>query len=104
MSDSGPSSIPHSFPTRRSSDLVTKSETDGSLTFTVSLSNPVDVQTKINVSFADDRTWTRGSARQRPQVPAASSLTTAQILTVSITHDPTAEATETFTASLALDA
>src|SRR5437867_4058432 len=62
------------------------------------------VAPKINVSCADVSTSAGDFAHATQQVTFAANTTTAQTVTVTITDDTTVEATETFTASLALHA
>ncbi len=75
----------------------------GNLSFTVSLSNAVDVETKINVSFANVSTADDDFTHTAQQVTFAAGTTTAQGLSVATATDSTVEANETLTASLALN-
>ncbi len=76
----------------------------GNLSFTVSLSNPVDVATQINVSFTDGSTSANDFTHATVSVTFLAGSTTAQGLLVATVNDTTVESNETFTANLALDA
>ncbi|MFT4558666.1 MAG: Ca2+-binding RTX toxin-like protein, partial [Planctomycetaceae bacterium] len=87
---------------------VQVNEAAGTATFTVSLDNPIDIATTVNVNYAD------GTATGAPlgtgadfdndqdQAVFAANTTTAQAVTVTITDDAIVELTETFAASLAV--
>ena len=75
----------------------------GTLSFTISLSNPIDTTAKVNISFADVSTSASDFTHTPVQVTFAANTTTAQTVLVATVNDTTVEATETFTASLALD-
>src|SRR4029079_7771490 len=77
----------------------------GNLAFTVSLSNPVDVETKINVTFTDGSATGGGDDYDSTtiQVTFAAGDKTAQGILVPTSDDSTVEASENLTASLALD-
>ena len=66
---------------------VTKNESDGTMTFTVSLSNPINTAAKVNVSFTDVTTSTADFAHATQQVTFAANTTTAQTVTLAITDD-----------------
>src|SRR5207247_1831300 len=77
----------------------------GSIAFTVSLSNPVDVDTTINVTFTDG-TATGGGTDYTCniiQLTFTAESTTCEGFLVPTTSDDTVEADETFTAHLAPD-
>ncbi|MFM9960443.1 MAG: beta-propeller fold lactonase family protein, partial [Planctomycetaceae bacterium] len=103
LSDTGTGTITDNDTATFTIDDVTKNETDGTMTFTVSLSNPIDTTATVNVSFADVTTSAGDFAHTTQQVTFAANSTTAQLVTVAITNDNTVEVTETFTASLTLD-
>src|SRR5207253_1786327 len=75
----------------------------GNIAFTVSLSNPVDVETKINVSFTNGTTSADDFDHTTVQVTFPAGSTTAQRLTFPTRRSANLEADETFTAHLALD-
>ena len=85
---------------------VTVSEADGTLTFTVSLSNPVDIEVAIDVSYADQTaTGAAGGVgadydNDLDQVVFAALDMSDKQVTVAITDDSIAEVAETFLASL----
>ena len=85
---------------------VTVSEADGTLTFTVSLSNPVDIEVAIDVSYADQTaTGAAGGVgadydNDLDQVVFAALDMSDKQVTVAITDDSITEAAETFLASL----
>ena len=76
----------------------------GNLSFTVSLSNAVDVATTINVLLTDGTTSAGDFNHTTQQVTFAAGSIAAQTVSVATTVDTTVEANETFTASLALSA
>jgi VCBS repeat-containing protein len=82
-------------------DDVTVNEGAGTLTFTVSLSNPIDIPVLVNVNYGGG-TATGGvdydSGTDTLVFPAGS--TASQTVTVAINDDNIVEATETFIASL----
>ncbi|MBI5757591.1 MAG: autotransporter-associated beta strand repeat-containing protein, partial [Planctomycetales bacterium] len=90
-------------------DDVTQGEAGGTMTFTVSLSNPIDTIATINVNYADvSATGSSGGVgadydNNSDQVTFAANTTTSQMVTVAITDDLAPELTESFTASLTLD-
>jgi hypothetical protein len=85
---------------------VTVNEAAGTLTFTVSLSTPIDTMAKVNVSYGGGTAAGGGTDYDSASDPVtfAANSTTAQTVTVAITDDNIVEATESFLASLALDA
>src|SRR5207249_2579406 len=85
-------------------DDMTVNEADGTLSFTVSLANPIDTPAKVNVSYANVSTGATDFDHATDAVTFAANSTTSQTVTVAITNDTLVEATETFTASLTLDA
>src|SRR5207237_1384353 len=74
----------------------------GKLSFTVSLSNPVDVDTTVNVTFTDGTTWAGDFTHTLVPVTFLAGSNTAQVILVPTTADATVEADETLTARLAL--
>ena len=74
----------------------------GELTFTVSLSNPVDIDTTVNVTFTDGTTSAGDFNHTTVPVTFLTGETTAQVIVVATVADTTVEADETFTANLAL--
>jgi len=85
---------------------VTVGEADGTLTFTVSVSNPVDIPVTIDVSYTD-QTATGASGgvgsdydNDQDQVVFAVLDTADKLVTVAVTDDNIVEAAETFLASL----
>ncbi len=76
----------------------------GNLSFTVSLSNPVDVDTTVNVTFADVTTSAGDFNHTTVPVTFLAGNNTAQVIQVATVADTTVEADETLTASLALTA
>ena len=85
---------------------VTVGEADGTLTFTVSVSNPVDIAVTIDVSYTD-QTATGASGgvgsdydNDQDQVVFAVLDTADKLVTVAVTDDNIVEAAETFLASL----
>ncbi len=85
-------------------DDVTVDEQAGSATFTVSLSNPVDIAVGVDVSYSDDSTDTGDFDHTTDTVTFAPLDTTPQTVTVDISDDDIVELTETFIASLAINA
>ncbi|NQV27242.1 MAG: hypothetical protein HQ518_23080, partial [Rhodopirellula sp.] len=85
---------------------VTVNENAGTATFTVSLSNPIDTAATVNVSYAGGTATGSGTDYDSTtdQVTFAANSTTVKQVTVAITNDNQVELTETFIASLALDA
>jgi hypothetical protein len=81
-----------------------KQEGAGPLSFAVSLSAPIDVDTKVNITFNDVSTAAGDFAHAVQQLVFAANSTAAQFITVAVTDDNTVENTESFTAKLALDA
>ena len=85
---------------------VSVAENAGTMTFTVSLSNPLDIAVDVDVTYADVTATGGGtdfdSATDTITFPVGS--TTSQMVTVAITDDNIAELTETFTASLSINA
>ena len=85
---------------------VTVSEADGTLTFTISLSNPVDIEVAIDVSYADQTaTGAAGGVgadydNDLDQVVFAALDMSGKQVTVAITDDSIVEVAETFLASL----
>ena len=85
---------------------VTVSEAAGTLTFTVSVSNPVDIPVTINVNYADQTaTGAAGGIgadydNGQDQVVFAALDMADKEVTVAITNDSIVEAAETFLASL----
>lgn len=76
----------------------------GELSFTVSLSNPVDVDTTVTVTFTDGTTSTGDFTHTAVPVTFLAGTNTAQVILVSTASDNTVEGDETFTAQLALPA
>ena len=76
----------------------------GELSFTVSLSNPVDVDTTVTVTFTDGTTSTGDFTHTAVPVTFLAGTNTAQVILVSTASDNTVEGDETFTAHLALPA
>src|SRR5438128_580579 len=74
----------------------------GNLAFTVSLSNPVDVATTVNVSFTDVSTSADDFTHAPQAVTFLAYTTLFRSVTVATTTDSTVEADETLTAHLAL--
>lgn len=85
-------------------DDVAISEGDGEATFTVSVDNPLDIDVMIDVSYAEGTAVAGDFDGATDTVTFAAGSTTAQTVTVSITDDDSVELTETFTASLAVNA
>src|SRR5205085_184289 len=87
-------------------DDVTVNESAGTMTFTVSLSNPIATVAKVNVGYADGTATGSGTDyySATDQVTFAANRTTAQTVTVAVTNDNIVETLETFTASLSLAA
>src|SRR5262245_3710711 len=83
---------------------VTVNEGAGTLTFQVSLSNPLAVVAQVDVSFTDVSTSGSDFTHTTQTVTFAAGSTTSQAVTVPISDDQLSEGTETFTASLALNA
>src|SRR5207237_605072 len=74
----------------------------GNLSFTVSLSNPVDVNTTVNVTFTDATTSADDFTHTLVPVTFLAGSNTAQVILVATATDTTVEADETLTAHLAL--
>src|SRR6185369_2378404 len=85
-------------------DDVTANEATGTLTFTVSLTNPIDTAAKVNVSFQDVATSGGDFNHAGQSVSFSANSTSPQQVSVPLTDDTVVEGTETFTAKLALDA
>ncbi len=81
-------------------------EAADTLTFTVSLSQPIDTAATLNVNYGGGTATGGGTDYDSTsdQVRFAANSTTAQTVTFAINNDDLVEATETFVASLALDA
>ena len=80
---------------------VTVDEGAGTLVFTVSVSNALDIPVTIDVTYADVTTAVGDFTHTAGHATFAARSTTAQTVSVPITDDTLVEATETFTASLA---
>ncbi len=85
-------------------DDVAVSESTGTVNFTVSLNNPIDIPVAIDVSYADVTTGAGDFDHGTDTVNFAAGSTAAQTATVAITDDNTVELDETFTASMAINA
>jgi uncharacterized delta-60 repeat protein len=81
-------------------DDVVVSEGDGLATFTLSLSNPLDIDVVIGVSYADVSTDSGDFDHLVGQATFLGHSIASQQVTVNITDDNDAEAAESFTASL----
>jgi len=83
-------------------DDVTVNEADGTMTFTVSLSNLIDIPIAIKVDYTDVSATGGGTDYDSAQdtVTFAALSTTPQTVTVAISEDFLVEGNETFTASL----
>ena len=82
---------------------VTANEGDGTLTFTVSLDNPLDIPITIDVSYLDGSA-TGGNIdydSTTDQATFAAGTTAAQTVTVTLNNENLVEATESFSAQLA---
>lgn len=83
-------------------DDVVAGEADGSMVFTVSLSNPIDIPLDIDVRYGGSEASAADYDATTDTVMFAAGSTTAQMATVAITSDNLAELTEAITASLAV--
>jgi Ca2+-binding RTX toxin-like protein len=84
---------------------VTVNEADGTATFTVTSSNPIDIPVDIRVSYANGTAMgtsggVGGDFDNEADTVTLSANTTSVMATVAITDDATAEDDETFSASL----
>ena len=79
---------------------VTVNESTGMASFTVSLSNPVDIPVVVNVTYSDVTTSAGDFDHTLAQLTFPANSTTSQTVSVAITSDNIVEATETFLASL----
>jgi hypothetical protein len=106
LSDTGTGTITDNDTATFTINDVTVNEAAGTLTFTVSLSTPIDTVAKVNVSYGGGTAAGGGTDYDSASDPVtfAANSTTAQTVTVAITDDNIVEATESFLASLALDA
>jgi hypothetical protein len=104
LTDSGTGTILDNDTARILISDDTKKEGAGPLSFTVSLSNPIDVATKVNINFADISTSSSDFDHSLKQVTFAANSTTPQTFTVAVTDDNVVENTEALTAALVLDA
>lgn len=82
---------------------VTVNEADGTLTFSVSTSNPVDIAVSIDVGYSDLGTLTDDLDHSGDTATFPALSTDPQEVTVSIANDLLTEGTETFLAGLAIN-
>jgi VCBS repeat-containing protein len=102
LSDTGTGTITDNDTATFTINDVTVSETAGTLNFTVSLDNPVDIAVAVDVTFTDVSATGGGTdyTSTAQQVTFAANSNAAQTVGVPITNDNQLEPTETFTASL----
>ncbi len=105
VSDTGTGTINDNDTATFSIDDVTVNEGDGTATFTITSSNPIDIPIDIRVSYADGTATgtpggTLGDFDNDADTVTLSANTTMVTTTVAITDDATAENDETFAASL----
>lgn len=82
---------------------VTVNESAGTMSFLVSIDKEISTAATVNVNFADVTTTGPDFNHTPVQVAFAANSTTPQMVTVSINDENLVEATETFTAAIALD-
>jgi len=83
---------------------VTVSESAGTATFSVTLSNPLDIDVMVDVGYSADTATATDFDDVTDTVTFPAGSTTAMAVTVALTDDNLVELTETFAASLALNA
>jgi hypothetical protein len=100
LSDTGVGTITDNDSAAFTINDVSANEGAGTMSFTVSLSNPIDIPVAVNVSYADTTTTAGDFDHTTDSVTFPASSTASQMVTVSITNDNIVEAAETFLASL----
>jgi mucin-19 len=100
LTDTGTGTITDNDTATFTIDDQTVNEADNTLTFTISLSNPVDTAVVVDVSYADVNAETDDFDHSVDQVLFAALDTLNKTVTVTITDDSIVEDNETFTASL----
>ncbi len=105
LTDTGIGTIADNDTATFSINDVTVNEVAGTLTYAVSLSNPVDTAVKVNVNYGGGTATGGGTDYDSTidQVTFAANSTVPQTVTVAIANDNLVEASETFVASLTLD-
>ncbi len=100
LTDTGTGTITDNDTATFNFDDVTVNETAGTLTFTVSLSNPIDTVAKVNLTYGGGAATGGGADYDSTsdQLTFGSNSTTAQTVTVAINDDNLVEAAETFIA------
>ncbi len=81
-------------------DDVSVNESAGTLTFDVSLTNPIDIPVTVDVNYTDGSTEAGDFVHTAGQVTFAAGSTTSLSVNVTINGDNTVELDESFTASL----
>lgn len=104
VSDSATATIINNDAATLTIEDATANEADGAVTFTVQLSQPIDIDLSLNVDFATDTAVAADFDSALQTVLFAAGNTTSQTITVDLQDDDIVELTESFLARLAVAA